>query len=88
MSLRSSIQTPREHTDDTCTRSESTGSIPTSLPPQNPDLPEHVGWAYGAFLLTHYTKWNPDGRELTIFYPMSLSSPDHVQLMRSRFVVP
>jgi hypothetical protein len=61
---------------------------PDIPPTQNPSLPEHDGWAYGAFLLTHYTKWDPAARELTIFYLMSLSSPYHVQLMRSRFVVP
>ena len=61
---------------------------PDIPPTQNPFLPEHDGWAYGAFLLTHYTQWNPDARELTIFYLMSLSSPYHVQLMRSRFIVP
>jgi len=61
---------------------------PDIPPTQNPFLPEQDGWAYGAFLLTKYRKWDSSARELTIFHLMFLSSPYHVQLMRNRFVVP
>jgi hypothetical protein len=60
---------------------------PNIPPPQDPSKPEHDGWAYGAFLLTHYTKWDENARELIIHYLLSLSSPYQVQLMRSRLQI-
>ena len=35
-------------------------------------LPEAPGWAYGAFLLNRYTRWDENTRELDLFYLLSL----------------
>jgi Tachylectin len=57
---------------------------PDIPPSQDPNKPEHDGWAYGAFLLNHFTEWNVTTRELDIYYLLSLSSPYQVQLMHTR----
>ena len=54
---------------------------PDIPPAQDPSKPEHDGWAYGAFVLTHYTQWDAVDRLLTLYYLLSLSSPYQVQLM-------
>jgi len=42
------------------------------------------GFAYGAYLLNRYTRWNAATRTLTIYYLMSTGMPYQVQLMRSQ----
>lgn len=41
------------------------------------------GFAYGAYLLNRYTRWDPATRTLTIYYLMSTGMPYQVQLMRT-----
>jgi hypothetical protein len=41
------------------------------------------GFAYGAYLLNRYTRWDATTRKLTIYYLMSTGMPYQVQLMRS-----
>jgi hypothetical protein len=45
------------------------------------DLP---GWAYGAFLLERFTKWDQNTRTLDLYYLLSLSSPYQVQVMHTK----
>ncbi len=60
-------------------------TINPDIPPrQDPSLPEHDGWAYGAFLLNRFTEWDDATRRLGIYYLLSLSSPYQVQLMYSQ----
>ncbi len=42
------------------------------------------GFAYGAYLLNRYTRWDAATRTLTLYYLMSTGMPYQVQLMRSR----
>ena len=42
------------------------------------------GFAYGAYLLNRYTRWDAASRTLVIYYVMSSGTPYQVQLMRSR----
>ena len=42
------------------------------------------GWAYGAFLLNRFTKWNAATHELDLYYLLSLAKPYQVQLMHSK----
>jgi hypothetical protein len=49
---------------------------------------ERPGWAYGAFLLTRFCRWDDVRRELTLYYLLSLSSPYQVQVMVSRLHIP
>jgi len=58
--------------------------INPSLPPAEPPGIDHPGWAYGVYLLTKYTEWAPETRELGIYYLLSLSSPYQVQMMYTR----
>jgi uncharacterized protein with PIN domain len=53
-------------------------------PPQDPNKPEHDGWAYGPFIVNRFTEWNAATRELGIYYLLSLSTPYQVQLMHTR----
>jgi hypothetical protein len=54
---------------------------PTAPPPIGP------GWAYGAFLLERFTRWDAATRELTLYYLLSLGSPYQVQVMKSRITI-
>jgi len=45
------------------------------------------GFAYGAYLLNRYTRWDAATRTLTIYYVMSTGMPYQVQLMRSEISV-
>jgi hypothetical protein len=60
-------------------------SIASDIPP---NLGEHVGWAYGAFLTNRFCRWDEVSRVLTLQYLLSLSCPYQVQLMRSRLLIP
>ena len=42
------------------------------------------GFAYGAYLLNRYTRWDAATRTLTVYFLMSTGMPYQVQLMRSR----
>jgi hypothetical protein len=42
------------------------------------------GFAYGAYLVNRYTRWDPVTRTLTLYYLMSTGMPYQVQLMRSQ----
>lgn len=44
---------------------------------------KHPGFAYGAFLLSHYTSYNSDTDTATIRYLMSTGKPYQVQVMQS-----
>jgi hypothetical protein len=46
------------------------------------------GFAYGAYLLNRYTRWDAATRTLTIYYVMSTGTPYQVQLMRSLLHIP
>jgi hypothetical protein len=59
--------------------------INTDIPP---DLGDHQGWAYGAFLINRFCNWQPQSRTLTLHYLLSLSSPYQPQLMRTRLRIP
>jgi len=91
---RSSIRSRREPTDVTCTRWGRDRIHPDIPPPQDPSKREHDGWAYGAFLLTHYTKWTRIDASLS-FIPLiaefslpgatdAESIPDH--LIKPRYI--
>jgi hypothetical protein len=45
------------------------------------------GFAYGAYLLNRYTRWDAATRTLTIYYLMSTGMPYQVQLMCSQIRV-
>ena len=62
--------------------------VPPFLPPDY-DLAYggEPSYVYGPFPLNRYTKWDPSGGELTIYYLMSTLRPYQVQLMCSRFEV-
>jgi hypothetical protein len=47
----------------------------------------HPAFAYGAFLLHRYTRFNPRTRQATLHYLMSTGRPYQVQLMRSVITV-
>ncbi|OKI29220.1 hypothetical protein [Streptomyces sp. CB03911] len=57
-------------------------NIDQRVPPRVPD--GHKGWAYGLHLLDRYTRWSEVGRELDIYYLLSLSTPYQVQLMHTK----
>ncbi len=44
----------------------------------------HPSFAYGAFLLNRYSRWDPAEKTATLYYLMSTGWPYQVQLMRSR----
>jgi hypothetical protein len=64
---------------------------PFREPPRNEDkrLFEQLradakpGWAYGAFLMKRYTRWNGETGELDLYYLLSFGSPYQVQVMRT-----
>jgi hypothetical protein len=56
--------------------------------PPGLNFEEKPGWAYGAFLLKRFCKWDAARRELDIYYLLSLSSPYQVQVMFSRVHLP
>jgi hypothetical protein len=63
--------------------------VPPVLPPDyDTAYGGKTSFAYGAFLLNRYTKWNPVARDLTIYYLLSTFRPYQVQLMCSHFEVP
>jgi hypothetical protein len=45
------------------------------------------GFAYGAYLLNRYTRWDSTARILAIYYLMSSGTPYQIQLMRSQIRV-
>jgi hypothetical protein len=45
---------------------------------------EHPGFAYGPYILNHYTEYDPTTDTATICYLMSTGKPYQVQVMRSR----
>lgn len=49
-------------------------------PPPDPAVP---GWAYGAFLMDRFTRWDPDSRQLELYYLLSTGSPYQVQVMHT-----
>jgi hypothetical protein len=63
-----------------------------SLVPDDLDrLPPTIGgngFAYGAYLLNRYTRWDATTGTLTIYYLMSTGMPYQVQLMRSQIKIP
>ncbi len=44
----------------------------------------HPAFAYGPFLLNHYTEWDQSANILTLHYLMSTGSPYQVQVMQSK----
>jgi len=44
---------------------------------------DHPAFAYGAFLLHKYTRWDPELNQATIFFLMSTGRPYQVQLLRA-----
>jgi hypothetical protein len=46
------------------------------------------GFAYGAYLLNRFTRWDAPTRTLTIYYLLSTGMPYQVQLMRSDIRIP
>jgi hypothetical protein len=62
------------------------------IPPLPDNLPgrpvENLpGWAYGAFLLERFSKFDADARELNLYYLLSFGRPYQVQVMNSRLRV-
>jgi hypothetical protein len=47
-----------------------------------------AGFAYGAYLLNRYTRWDAASRSVTLYYLMSTATPYQVQLMRSQLRIP
>lgn len=45
---------------------------------------KHPGFAYGAYILQHYTQWDNESKTFTLYYLMSTGSPYQVQVMRSK----
>jgi hypothetical protein len=45
------------------------------------------GFAYGAYLINRFTRWDAATRTLTIYYLLSTGMPYQVQLMRSQIRV-
>jgi hypothetical protein len=63
------------------------------VPPKIPqDFEQAYGglasFAYGAFLLNRYTRWDEVARDLTIYYLMSTFRPYQIHIMCSHFYVP
>lgn len=57
-------------------------------PPGLNHFEDKPGWAYGAFLLRRFLKWDPTTREMDLYYLLSLSSPYQVQLMFTKLRLP
>jgi hypothetical protein len=55
---------------------------PNNPPAQQPGE-DYPGWAYGAFLLNRYTRWDFRTRFLSLYYLLSTSSPYQVHLMHT-----
>jgi len=47
-----------------------------------------AGFAYGAFVMQRFTRWNAVSRELSLAYLMSTSNPYQVQVMRTQVRMP
>jgi hypothetical protein len=60
---------------------------PKPASPAWPPLIPHPSFAYGAFLLNSYTKWDARQGMVTITYLMSTGSPYQVQVMETRIRV-
>src|SRR5262249_18055071 len=45
------------------------------------------GFAYGAYLVNRFTRWDSTSRTLTIYFLMSTGMPYQVQLMRSQITL-
>ena len=56
--------------------------INTRVPPNV--FGDAAGWAYGAFVMNRFTRWNGAARELSLAYLMSTSNPYQVQVMRTQ----
>jgi hypothetical protein len=58
-------------------------------PPPSQAGKEHDSWAYGPFIIDRFTRptWDPEKRELDLYYLLSFSSPYQVQLMSTRLRV-
>jgi hypothetical protein len=56
------------------------------LPPTLAD--SENGFAYGAFILENYTKWEPEPRILKLHYLLSTFSPYQVHVMYSEVYIP
>lgn len=67
------------------------GSFPSSYPPLPPPIGGNLanrenlpGWAYGAFLLERFTRWDAPSRTLSLHYLLSLGRPYQVQLFNTK----
>lgn len=62
--------------------------IHPKIPPPQPKGKDDPGWAYGAFLLDQYTKFDKASRTLHIYYLLSTHSPYQVHVMYSQVRIP
>jgi hypothetical protein len=62
--------------------------INPDVPPSQPPGKDNPGWAYGAFLIDRFTRWDGPTRILSMVYLLSLSSPYQVQLMNTTVRLP
>lgn len=62
--------------------------IHPDLPPAQPNNQDNKGWAYGAFILDKFTKWDDTTRTLHLTYLLSLGSPYQVQMMETLLRLP
>jgi hypothetical protein len=62
--------------------------INPKVPPSQPPGKDEPGWAYGAFILQPYTRFDQDTRVLDLHYLMSTASPYQVQLMHTVLRLP
>jgi hypothetical protein len=60
---------------------------PNDLADQKPVLGGE-SFAYGAYLLSHFTEWNANDRTVSLVYTLSTARPYQVQIMKSRITVP
>ena len=56
---------------------------PLREPGARPPDPAVPGFAYGAFLLNKFTRWDSENRRLELYYLLSLGSPYQVQVMHT-----
>jgi hypothetical protein len=56
------------------------------IPPPQPN--SQMGWAYGAFIIDHYTRYDPSSRTLNLVYTLSPGSPYQIQLVETSIVLP
>ena len=57
------------------------------MPPRNGALDES-GWAYGAFILEPFTRFDRESRQLRLVYLMSTSNPYQVHVMQTVLRLP